>query len=131
MTFSSLVAGLAAMTVTGVTRRYTEQPHQLGTADLPCMYPRLPEGNETVITLGESTGLLSAVCELAIVVNPYLQDRNSANFSLCLSLMDALNASLASNVHALNIDRWSIRQQAEIVNDTAYWLIVARVEASG
>ena len=34
------------------------------------------------------------------------------------------------NTSALNIDRWAMRQDGVTYGDTAYWAIVARVEAS-
>jgi len=69
-------------------------------------------------------------CELAIVVKANSQGDAAANFAECLTLMDALNDALTTNTSALNIDRWAMRQDGVTYGDTAYWAIVARVEAS-
>jgi len=130
MTYTSLVNGLSSMTVTGVVCKYSESPPQLSSAQLPAMYPRLPEGSLAVLNLSGVTGLLECVVELVIVVNSTMQSTSGSNFVLCLSLLDALNTALASNVIALNLDRWSLRQEEGIIGDIPYWLIVARVEAS-
>lgn len=131
MTFTSLVTALADLAVTGVVKKFTAPPQQIGTAEMPCMYPRLPDGTLSVLTLAETTGLLSAVCELVVVVSPYMQGTNRANFTTCLSLMDALNTALTAAIHANGIDRWTIRQDTDVIGETPYWTIIARVEASG
>lgn len=130
MTYSSLVAGLAAMTVTGVTRKYTSPPSQISSADIPSMYPRLPEGNQEIVTFSYQPGMIAASCELVIVIKANMQGTAAANFGECLTLLDALNSALNSNAAALRLDRWTLRQDSEFVGDSVYWSIVARVEAS-
>lgn len=130
MTFTSFVESLSEMTVAGVKRAYMSPPSQLSSADLPVMHPQLPEQTQDVITLNSSVGLFNIVCELVIVVKANQQGTAAANFSECLTLMDALNSALVSNASALNIDRWAIRQDGVAYGETAYWAIVARIEAS-
>mgnify|MGYP003442577585 FL=1 len=130
MTYTSFVNALSAITVAGVKRQYTAPPSQLSSADLPALHPQLPEHTQDIISLASSTGLFVVTCELAIVVKANSQGDAAANFAECLTLMDALNDALTNNTAALNIDRWSMRQDGVTYGDTAYWTIVARVEAS-
>ena len=130
MTYTSFVNALSAIRVAGVKRQYTAPPSQLSSADLPAMHPQLPEHTQEVINLVSSPGMFAVVCELAIVIKANQQGTAAANFSECLTLLDALNSALIDNTSALNIDRWSMRQDGVTYGDTAYWTIVARVEAS-
>ncbi len=130
MTYTSFVNALASITVTGVKRQYTAPPSQLSSADLPAMHPQLPEHTQDVISIASNTGLFTAACELAIVIKANQQGTAAANFAECLTMLDALNNALIDNTSALNIDRWSMRQDGVTYGDTAYWTIVARVEAS-
>lgn len=131
MTYAFFVAGLRALTVTGVRRVYDAPPSQLSTAQLPAMYPRLPEGNTSIATLGEALDLFSCAGELVIVVAPLSQDSNKVNMNDAISLMDALHTTLASAADDNQYDKWTIRIENDVIGDTPYWLIVARVEASG
>ena len=130
MTYTSFVAGLAALNVSGVTRKYTAPPSQLSSADLPTMYPRLPEGNQEIVSFGYEVGKLSTVCELVVVMKADKQGNSQPNFADCLTMLDALNSALDANAASLNLDRWSLRQDGEQIGETPYWIIVARVEAS-
>ena len=128
MTYATFVANLMDLTVTGVTRVHDEPPAQISTADLPVMYPRLPELSNEVISLGLLSGLPQMQCEVVILVEPIGQSINSANFAAMVAIIDAFNAALvASDIRA---DNWSIRQETAVLSDTPYWALVATVEAS-
>ena len=130
MTYTSFVNALSAITVAGVKRQYTAPPSQLSSADLPAMHPQLPEHTQDIISLASNTGLFVVMCELAIVIKANQQGTAAGNFAECLTMLDALNSALIDSTSALNIDRWSMRQDGVTYGDTAYWTIVARVEAS-
>lgn len=130
MTYTSFVNALSAITVAGVKRQYTSPPSQLAGADLPALHPQLPEHTQDIISIASNTGLFTVACELAIVIKANQQGTAAANFAECLTMLDALNSALIDSTSALNIDRWSMRQDGVTYGDTAYWTIVARVEAS-
>ena len=130
MTYTSFVNALSAITVAGVKRQYTAPPSQLSSADLPALHPQLPEHTQDIISLASSTGLFVVACEVAIDIKANQQGTAAANFAECLTMLDALNSALVDNTSALSIDRWSMRQDGVTYGDTAYWTIVARVEAS-
>lgn len=131
MTLTQFVAGLSALTVTGVKRKYTEPPALLNAADLPAMYPRVPENGATRGTLTYSHRLRSLVCELIIVVQAVKLGSNASNMTLALSLMDNLHTALVAASDDLGIDAWSMSMQSDQVSaDSYHWLIVCRVEGS-
>lgn len=131
MTLTQFVAGLAALTVTSVKRKYTEPPAVLGAADLPAMYPRVPENGATAGSFAYSHRMRSLVCELVIAVQAVKLGSNASNMTLALSLMDNLHTALAAASDDLGIDAWSMSMQSDQVTaDSYHWLIVCRVEGS-
>lgn len=132
-TMAGLVAGLAALSVPGVTRVYSAPPSQPPqTADLPAMYPRLPVNTTSVDTLNGDTGLRSATIDLVIAVRPLFQSTPAVNFTAAVTLLDSLHTVLANNALSLGIDSWEIRQGEELYDDeTGMWALVATVRASG
>jgi hypothetical protein len=130
LTYAEFIADIAGMTVTGVKQKLSAPPTQINTADLPLMFPRLPEGSNETFTFSGEVGLDTVACELAIVVNPAQQATSPINFALAVTLMDALTTQLKAKVVDFTLDRWTIRQDADFIGDTLYWLLIARVEAS-
>lgn len=126
--YATFVAALTDLTITGVTRVHDEPPHQLNTADLPAMYPRLPEQENEVISLGGTVGLATRTCELVFLVEPAMQNTNAANFAATVALVDAIETAL-TGLSVGSIDRWTIRQETATFGDTPYWALVASVEA--
>ena len=122
--------GLAALSVAGVVEQHTEPPRVI--AAVPAMYPRLPDqDNSEIAAFNSEVGLRAASIELVILVNPLLQNTQSANYSLTLDLIDALYTTLVGATATLGIDRWSIRGEWDTVNNVPYWAIVATVDGSG
>jgi hypothetical protein len=67
-----------------------------------------------------------------IVVEPYRQGTNVANFATCVALVDAVETALATNANTYEIDRWNIALQIEEYGiDRPHWQLVVRVEGSG
>ena len=129
-TTKGFATGLAALSVTGVVQAHTEPPRVI--ARVPCLYPRLPDQDDSEIAAFDSAaGLRAASIELVILVNAILQNTQTANYSLTLDLIDALHTALAAAAATLGIDRWSIRGEWDTVNGTPYWAIVATVDGSG
>lgn len=131
MTLAQFVAGLSALTVTGVKRTYTEPPALLNAADLPAMYPRVPEGGAEAGSFAYSHRKRLLVCELVIAVQAVKLGSNAANMTLALSLMDNLHTALAAASDELGIDAWSMSMQSDqVAADSYHWLVVCRVEGS-
>lgn len=127
-TIAAYVSALSGLTVTGVTRKYTEPPTQVNTADLPCMYPRIPELSDAPITACGQGGWPTHTAELVILVEPIAQNRQNVNFALVLSLIDALQAALQAAKPTTGKRTWQIRQEiVEHRPDTLHWAIIATV----
>ncbi len=101
-TLAAYVADLAALTVTGVTRSYSAPPVQINTADLPCMYPRLPQLADNPVTACGQGGWPIHTAELVIMVEPLGQNLQPTNFAAVLALIDALQAALQHTPSAQN-----------------------------
>lgn len=130
MSLATFAADIADMTVSGVVRKYTAPPDQVNHADLPCSYPRLPEAERETVTLTSETGLRSMAIELVVVVEAIQQGLNTVNFPAAVGLIDALDTALTTEAAAGVVDSWATRLDADYIGDTAYWLLVCRVEGS-
>ena len=98
MTYTDYTAMLAALTVSGVAKRFTEAPAQLTTAHLPAQWPRLPSGNTEVAALDGSRGLTTYVCDLVIAVEAVGQNTQPANWKRAMALIDAMQAAIVAAV---------------------------------
>lgn len=130
MTYSAFLAALAALVVTGVTKRFTEPPAQLNSAQLPAQYVALPDGNANVATLTGSIDTLAVTAELRIAIEPLGQNTQNANWTKTVALLDATQAALVGAVDTLSLDEWRIGVKVESIGDAAYWVIVATVTGS-
>jgi len=131
MTYTQFVEALAAISVTGVQRRFGAPPNQLSSADLPAQWPRLPDGDSEIATFGDEMGLDTLRCDLVVCVEAIGQNTQPVNYARCLQLVDGLQAALTTAARTDNvIDRWTLRLVAEMVGQTPYWLLVASVTGS-
>ncbi len=130
-TYATFVSNIAGMTISGVSAK-SAPPQQLSTADLPISYPRLPIADNQSVTLTHQRGLLSVAAELVVVMEPYRQGTNVANFTATVAMIDAIETAIVANASAYDIDRWNIALQIEEYGaDRPYWQLVARIEGSG
>lgn len=130
ITATGFLSTLAGLTITGVNERATP-PQQVNAGALPIGYPRLPESEAGAATFTSVTGLRSLRCEYVILINPLTLSRNSTNHGAAATAMDNLHTALATEAAANNqIDSWAMRMDVEEIGDTAYWSVVATVEAS-
>jgi len=130
MTYAEYVATLTALTVTGVTKRYSAPPSQLSTAQLPAMWARLPSGTVEVVAMDGGAGLPSFTCDLVIAIEAMAQSTQPANYAKGIAVIDALQAALTTEALEGVLDSWALRLDAEAIGDTAYWVIVATVTGS-
>ena len=131
MTYAEYTATLANLTISGVTKRFSQAPSQLSTAQLPAQWPRLPSGNTQVETLNGGPGLTTIDCDLVIAVEAVSQNTQPANWTKAMGLIDAMHAAIAAeSVNNHVIDKWALRLAQDQIGDTVYWLIVATVTGS-
>ena len=133
-TYRAFVDALEALTVTGVTRQFTQGPPSgaTGVGDCPAQYVRAPSGNERPLVFGEQGGWATMTAEVVILVEPVGQNRQPDNFDNTVDMMDALTTALqgASCITKSKIN-WSIRQTIDTVAGMDYWAVVATVEGTG
>lgn len=127
-TVAAFVDGLTGLTWTGITRVYREPPDLINSTDVPCLFPRIPTGNSSSVTLSSATGLRHATVELVCVVNAASLSTSAVKFDEELALIDNMHAVIASNAATLGIDDWDIQS---VQLDDGSWALVATVEASG
>ena len=129
--YTTLSAGLAALTVTGVTRKLTAPPASIETADLPTSWPGLPRGEEPPLTFQTAGGWPTLVCDFIIAVEAVGQNTQGGNYSSTLTIMDALSTALRGASIGRATLRWTINANVQvIVGSTTYWAVVATVTAN-
>ena len=131
-TYTTYVTNLSLLTITGVTRAYLEPPRQISTADLPISYVRLPRGGENPLTGDATGGWPTLNADLVIVLEPYRQSTQAANYTLALTMLDNVSTALRASTNlGRAAARWTIRQDIEQYGDASYWVIIASVESNG
>jgi hypothetical protein len=128
-TYASFSAALAALTVTGVTRKFTYPPPSLATADLPASWPGLPSGNEPMMTFQTAGGWPALTCDLVVALEPTAQNTQSANYAATVAMMDNLSTALRSGTIGRGPMTWTITANVQIqVADVTYWAVIATIE---
>ena len=130
-TYAAFVSGLAGLTISGVTRKYTEPPGTVGDADMPISYPRLTSQSNETLTIGQVGGLDRGTADLVVVVERYEVNSNAANFAATVAMVDAINTAMKAAIDTLGIDRWEIRPEDVTIGTSQCWALVVTVEASG
>ena len=128
--YATFTTGLAALAVTGVTRKLDAPPASLGTADLPAMWPGLPRGEEPHMTFQAGGGWPAMFCDLVIALEPVGQNTQSANYAATITMLDSLSTALrgATTIGRGGL-RWSITANVQVdVSGTPYWAVIATIE---
>lgn len=127
--YATFTSGLAALSVTGVKRKFTEPPASIGTGDLPAQWPGLPSGDEPQMTFGGGGGWPVLRADLVIAIEPVGQNTQSANYAATVAAMDNLSAALRSASIGRSNLVWSITSNVQVVvSDVTYWAVIATVE---
>lgn len=136
-TFNSVQATLGGLTVTDVTTVLTYPPDQVNVADMPIMFPQVPEGEAAIGSFSGGSDLDRMTMELIVVIGPSRQNTAQANFNKTVDIMDNLNTVLKTEQAAnQEIDGWSwgqrmlTYQSADGLKSTDYYAIVATVRFS-
>jgi hypothetical protein len=124
-TYTAYIAALAGLTISGVERKYTSQPDNVDTADLPASFPRLPNGgtNEDTMTTCQGDGK-TRTAELIVVIEPTGQSTSAANFANTVTMCDSIETAL-DGLSIMPIITYTIDASLAIV--PGYWAIVATV----
>ena len=129
-TYNELVAALAGLSVSGVTRQYTQgPPAALNSADLPAQWVELSQGDEAPISVGGTWPTLRA--DLVVAYEAAGQGTQPANFEGTVDVMDALVTALRGLSLGQTKPAWEIRLEMALVARSAYWAVVASVTVEG
>jgi hypothetical protein len=132
-TYAAFTAALAALTVTGVTRKFANPPAAVDTADLPALWPGLPSGTEPLMTFatgsGTSGGWPAMRCDLIVALEPVGQNTQAANYAATVAMLDNLSSTLRGNHIGRGPMTWAITANVQInVSGNLYWAVIATIE---
>jgi hypothetical protein len=128
-TNAAWIAEIQAMTVTGVTRRYTEPPLSLNTADLPASWPQ-PFGVEMTNIISSCSDLnKTRTCTYYIALEPTPQSTQAANYAAVIAMVDNLETAIAG-IDVMEFVTYTIRSIIVQVGGTDYWALEATLTGS-
>jgi hypothetical protein len=120
-TFAEFAGDLTGMSVTGIKRVYTAPPESLSTANLPALFPMLPEGEQAPLTFGASEYGGSRSLELWVPIKPSAQGTLADAYAAMTAMMDALDTALrALDVTVPYRLTWAIRGSLLTIADIDY-----------
>lgn len=123
---------VSTLSVNGVTRKYTDPPGSLSTADLPASFPEGFQIVQEPLTFKSHGGRAGLLLDFVIAVEPYGQGTIPQNFSLMITLADALDNALRTASAGAGKLVWEIRAGTRagpiLVADVAYWGVRAIIE---
>lgn len=136
MSYTSFVTNLAAISVTGVTRRYeldSTPPTSIGAADLPAQFVN-PGGGATSgqDEIPGSANFVAYAATLMILVEAIGLSNSPANYAACVSMVDNLNTALKANCGVIDGPetgplRWTIKEGIQGEGDSQFWAVWAEV----
>lgn len=119
------------MSVTGIIRAYDHTPHMLNTADMPCLFPRIPASTNGIASFLGDNSLDRITLELVILTDPTMQSTAEASYDLVATQIDNLVAALKTEMTNNNqIDGWDVRMDYIDIGESTYYAIVATVIGS-
>ncbi|MGB7054831.1 MAG: hypothetical protein WBE28_05885 [bacterium] len=128
---------VSTLSVTGVTRQYTEPPASLNNADLPASYPESVQITQDPLTFGSHGGNTSFFSTFVIACEPAGLGTAPTNFNTIVELSDNLDTALRVAVGTIGQGslKWDIRGgvvagRIEVAGNE-YWGIRCFIEAKG
>ena len=134
-TYASFVAAIAALDVSGVTKKYANPPLALNTADLPSSWVQLPGGKEDRVTFRYEGGWPTFLVQFVVALEAVAQDRQSANFTAAVAMMDKISAALRA-LGPIEICRgglvtWAMKVATTTVAGIDFWAVAVDIEGRG
>ena len=135
-TFTALVDSLEALTVTGVTKRYTAgPPAQLNSADLPAQWCDLPRGEERPAYAGAGGLDRTLTVDLRIAVEAVGQNLRINNWPAVVALMDSIATALRTwdqtTAPLTGPCTWRSRLAVANIGGSDYWAVVTEISGLG
>lgn len=130
--YTDFIGNVAALSVTGISRAYTEPPSRIASADMPLSFPRLPSGDHGPLTAGGFQGGWPTLrCELVVLVHALMLETDDVKFSDTLTVMDNIATAMRSADLASGPVRWSIRTELVTLESGFYHAVITDIETTG
>lgn len=129
--YAAFTTALAALSITGVKRKFTAPPASVDTADLPAIWPGLPSAIEPQMTFATPGGWPAMKCDLVVALEPVVQNTQSANYAATVAMLDTLSGVLRTPANHIGRGpmTWTITANVQInVSGNLYWAVIATVE---
>ena len=137
-TYTSFVTDLAALTITGVTRKYVmgeTPPASLNAAEMPAMWVQAPSGASDPTAFCTTDDWPRFKAQLVIAMMPDSLSNMAIVWQDCVTMMDnvvaALGAEGTGQMLARSGTSWNMRLGTVTVAGAAYWAVVVDVTAEG
>ena len=137
-TYAALVTAISGLSITGVNRSEDTTPNDIGAADCPFQFVRLPEGEYAAAPATcTETGTTKSI-DLVVCIQPVGLETASQNFDDTVAMMDYVETAL----HAWDIApaqnglivEYSISTSGTTgvsVGGADYWAVIAAVTITG
>ncbi len=123
------LAGIQAMSVTGVTKTYSYPPTSLSTADLPAAWPHQFDMSLNNIISSCSDLNKARTCNYFIALEPTPQSTQSANYEAMIAMVDNLETAIQA-LTVMEFVTFTIRSVIVTVAGNEYWGLEAVLTGS-
>ncbi len=123
------LAGIQAMSVTGVTKTYSYPPTSLNTADLPAAWPHQFDMGLNNIISSCSDLNKARTCNYFIALEPTPQSTQSANYEAMIAMVDNLETAIQA-LTVMEFVTFTIRSVIVTVAGNEYWGLEAVLTGS-
>ncbi len=123
------LAGIQAMSVTGVTKTYSYPPTSLNTADLPAAWPHQFDMSLNNIISSCSDLNKARTCNYFIALEPTPQSTQSANYEAMIAMVDNLETAIQA-LTVMEFVTFTIRSVIVTVAGNEYWGLEAVLTGS-
>ena len=123
------LAGIQAMSVTGVTKTYSYPPTSLNTADLPAAWPHQFDMSLNNIISSCSDLNKARTCNYFIALEPTPQSTQSANYETMIAMVDNLETAIQA-LTVMEFVTFTIRSVIVTIAGGEYWGLEAVLTGS-
>jgi len=122
---------LYSLRVTGVNLHLENAPFTFVTANFPMMFIRQMTFNMNYnSTLTNQRNISTVTCEYVILVEPLKQNKPQKNYEKGRELMVNFVSAVESSQFALNVNTVNIKEDFEMTEESAFFVIIAEVQCS-
>ena len=122
---------LYSLRVTGVNVHLENAPFTFVTANFPMMFIRQMTFNMNYnSTLTNQRNVSTVTCEYVIIVEPLKQNKPQRNYEKGRELMVNFVSAVESSQFLLNVNSVNIKEDFEMTEESAFFVIVAEINCN-